>query len=211
MEKLDFAEKKAFVRRVEVNYFTDANLAVDLKVLDTFKEESGPVTGPGARCALMPLSQCLRRSALTRTRISGRDRLTCPNRRCIPPLSDLFPAASLGGMSPAAVEEGLTGLANLVPRWLPSSHGRPRDLRAVCQVKAPFTGLPTLFLYDNFPGGVGYSREIYGIYREIFQAARRVAVNCRCSDGCPSCVGPSHQVGEHGKTHALQLLEVILS
>ena len=123
-----------------------------------------------------------------------------------------FPAASLGGMSPAAVEEGLTGLANLVPQVASLFlMGDPRDLRAVCQVKAPFTGLPTLFLYDNFPGGVGYSREIYGIYREIFQAARRVAVNCRCSDGCPSCVGPSHQVGEHGKTHALQLLEVILS
>jgi DEAD/DEAH box helicase domain-containing protein len=48
VEKLDFAEKKAYVRKVEVNYFTDANLAVDLKVLDTFEEEqSAPVTAWG--------------------------------------------------------------------------------------------------------------------------------------------------------------------
>src|SRR5690606_22634555 len=42
VEKLDYEEKKAYVRRVNVDYFTDANLAVQLKVLHTDKEdESG--------------------------------------------------------------------------------------------------------------------------------------------------------------------------
>ncbi|HSW35633.1 MAG TPA: DEAD/DEAH box helicase, partial [Candidatus Limnocylindrales bacterium] len=43
VEKLDFIEKKAYVRQVDVNYFTDANLSVDLKVLDVIKEELGIV------------------------------------------------------------------------------------------------------------------------------------------------------------------------
>ena len=34
VETLDWEEKKAFVREVEVDYYTDANLAVNLKVLE---------------------------------------------------------------------------------------------------------------------------------------------------------------------------------
>ncbi|HSW36379.1 MAG TPA: DUF1998 domain-containing protein, partial [Candidatus Limnocylindrales bacterium] len=122
-----------------------------------------------------------------------------------------FPPAALGGMLPSAVQSGLIGLANLVPQVASLFlMGDPRDLRAVCQAKAPFTKLPTLFLYDNFPGGVGYSQEIYRIYKDIFKAAHKVITVCRCSEGCPSCIGPTYQVGEAGKQCTLQLLEVAL-
>ncbi|NLY38571.1 MAG: DEAD/DEAH box helicase [Firmicutes bacterium] len=213
VERLDFAEKKAFVRRVDVNYFTDANLAVDLKVLDIFKEEGGPVRRAWGEVRINALVSMFKKIRFHSHENIGAGPVNLPESEMHTTAFWIsFPAASLGGMTPAAVEEGLAGLANLVPQVASLFlMGDPRDLRAVCQVKAPFTGLPTLFLYDNFPGGVGYSSEIYGIYRDIFQAARQVALNCRCSDGCPSCVGPSHQVGAHGKTHALQLLEVILS
>ncbi len=45
VEKLDYHEKKAFVREVDVDYFTDANLAVELKVLHVDKErQSGELS-----------------------------------------------------------------------------------------------------------------------------------------------------------------------
>ena len=34
VEKLDWEEKKAYVTEVDVDYFTDANLAVELKVMN---------------------------------------------------------------------------------------------------------------------------------------------------------------------------------
>ena len=40
VEKLDFDDKKAYVRKVNVDYYTDANLAVDLKVIDVFREDN---------------------------------------------------------------------------------------------------------------------------------------------------------------------------
>src|SRR5690606_41720778 len=40
VEKLDWEEKKAFVREVDVDYFTDANLAVNLRVLEVDKERN---------------------------------------------------------------------------------------------------------------------------------------------------------------------------
>ena len=39
VEKLDWEEKKAFVREVDVDYFTDANIAIELKVLSEDKEK----------------------------------------------------------------------------------------------------------------------------------------------------------------------------
>lgn len=37
VEKLDFTEKKAYVRSVDVDYYTDADLNTSVKVLDVLK------------------------------------------------------------------------------------------------------------------------------------------------------------------------------
>ena len=41
VEKLDYDDKKGYVRKVDVDYYTDANLEVDLRVIDVFKEQVG--------------------------------------------------------------------------------------------------------------------------------------------------------------------------
>jgi DEAD/DEAH box helicase domain-containing protein len=50
---------------------------------------------------------------------------------------------------------------------------------------------PTIFIYDNFPGGIGLSRPLYEIRDQVLSAARRLIRACSCDDGCPSCVGPA--------------------
>ena len=212
VEKLDFPEKKAYVRKVEVNYFTDANLSVDLKVLDTFEEaQSVPVSAWG-EVRINALVSMFKKIRFNTHENLGAGPVNLPETEMHTTAFWLaFPHEALAGMKPAAVQAGLLGLANLSSQIASLFlMGDPRDLRSICQVRAPFTGLPTLFIYDNFPGGVGYSREIYRVYRDIFAAAQRVITNCRCSHGCPSCVGPEYQTGETGKQHTLQLLEVIL-
>lgn len=212
VEKLDFAEKKAYVRKVEVNYFTDANLAVDLKVLDTFEEERSVPVRAWGEVRINAMVSMFKKIRFHTHENLGAGPVNLPETEMHTTAFWLaFTPEILMGMTPAAVQAGLLGLAN-VSCQIASFFlmGDPRDLRSVCQVRSPFTGLPTLFLYDNFPGGVGYSREIYRVYKEIFTAARRVISECRCSSGCPSCVGPEHQVGENGKKHTQQLLDGIL-
>jgi DEAD/DEAH box helicase domain-containing protein len=82
----------------------------------------------------------------------------------------------------------------------------PRDLQAVAQVRSPFTGRPTLFLYENQPGGVGMAPRLHTMHARLMAAARELVANCACAGGCPGCVGPS--AGEHGtnKRAALTLL-----
>ena len=50
---------------------------------------------------------------------------------------------------------------------------------------------PTLFLYDNVPGGVGLAERIYEQRDELLLRARRLLESCPCEEGCPACVGPA--------------------
>ena len=212
VEKLDLEEKKAFVRQVSVNYYTDANLSVDLKTLDTFEELNGPVNLAYGDVRINALVSMFKKIKFHTHENIGSGQVKLPETEMHTTAFWLsFPEGSLKGMPPSAVQSGLIGLsylaAHIAPLFL---MGDPRDLKSVCQVKAPFTNLPTLYLYDNYPGGVGYSQSLYGAWREIFNAARRVIRNCNCEDGCPSCIGPAEEVEQRGKDHTLRLLDVIL-
>jgi DEAD/DEAH box helicase domain-containing protein len=66
---------------------------------------------------------------------------------------------------------------------------------------------PTLFLYDNFPGGVGFSSQIFDRFPQLLEHARTLLDECECESGCPSCVGPPNEVGDRAKTIALELLK----
>jgi DEAD/DEAH box helicase domain-containing protein len=52
----------------------------------------------------------------------------------------------------------------------------------------PQTGGPAIFIYDGHPGGVGITRRGYEAFERLVDDARRLIGECRCTDGCPSCV-----------------------
>ena len=79
------------------------------------------------------------------------------------------------------------------------------DIRAVPMVKAPFSGLPTIYIYDNTMGGVGFSEKIFSIFGDIVQSSMELIKACPCEKGCPSCVGTVMEVVERGKYGALKL------
>ncbi len=50
---------------------------------------------------------------------------------------------------------------------------------------------PTIFVYDRFPGGVGFGEGLFDGHFELMQLARQLVDGCECESGCPSCVGPT--------------------
>jgi DEAD/DEAH box helicase domain-containing protein len=48
---------------------------------------------------------------------------------------------------------------------------------------------PTIFIYDNYPAGIGLSRPLYEIRDQVLAAAADLIRACGCEEGCPSCVG----------------------
>lgn len=49
---------------------------------------------------------------------------------------------------------------------------------------------PTLFLYDNYPGGIGISEPLFARKQDVVEHAYRLVSDCECEHGCPSCIGP---------------------
>jgi len=78
----------------------------------------------------------------------------------------------------------------------------------------PQTGVPTIFLYDGHPGGIGIARTAFARFEELCGDARRLIGECPCADGCPSCV-QSPKCGNLNeplsKAGALLLLERMLA
>lgn len=74
--------------------------------------------------------------------------------------------------------------------------------------------VPTVYLYDNFPGGVGLSEPLWQRQAELVQRAGELVQRCDCSAGCPACVGPVLAAHEDGKgtspkTLALKVLALL--
>lgn len=70
---------------------------------------------------------------------------------------------------------------------------------------------PTIFLYDNYPGGVGFSQTLFDSYDELVRQSLRLIESCACRGGCPSCVGPVEEIGRETKSLSLQILSFLAS
>ena len=72
----------------------------------------------------------------------------------------------------------------------------------------PQTGVPTIFIYDGHPGGIGLTRQAFSRFEELVADAHRLIGECRCASGCPSCVqspkcGNLNEPLAKGGAHAL--------
>ncbi|MGH8584609.1 MAG: DEAD/DEAH box helicase [Gammaproteobacteria bacterium] len=74
----------------------------------------------------------------------------------------------------------------------PDGRGRTHTLggEAVALHDAGRAFQPTVFLYDNYPGGIGLAPGLYGLRREVIARAAELVRGCQCRSGCPACIGP---------------------
>jgi DEAD/DEAH box helicase domain-containing protein len=68
-----------------------------------------------------------------------------------------------------------------------------------------------IFVYDNYPGGIGFSEPLYRMDHELLDGTRRLVAECECESGCPGCVGPVGASGPLAKATALAILDRLLA
>ena len=68
---------------------------------------------------------------------------------------------------------------------------------------------PTVFIFDAYPGGIGFSNLLYAEHDRLIASALSLIRSCPCSHGCPSCVGPTLEVGPVAKESVLAILDLI--
>lgn len=214
VEKLDYEEKKAFVRSVDVDYYTDANLAVNIKILSADREmEIDPkITKYTGEVQINAMVTMFKKIKFHTHENVGSGPVNLPEQEIHTTSYWLsFSNEMVESLTPSEIQSGLQGisnlLANIAPVYLMCD---PRDINGVIQVKSPFTARPTVFLYDSYPGGIGLSERVYDMHDELLQAAKDQVSRCRCAHGCPSCVGPADEVGFNGKEITLKLLKEVV-
>jgi DEAD/DEAH box helicase domain-containing protein len=76
--------------------------------------------------------------------------------------------------------------------------------------EAELSAAPTIFIYDNYPGGIGFSAPLYDMHLPLLERTRELIDSCPCASGCPSCVGPEGNTGLHAKQVASRILQQLL-
>ncbi|GAA4708268.1 DEAD/DEAH box helicase [Brevibacillus fulvus] len=208
VERLDYAEKKAYVREVQVDYYTDANLAVQLKVLE---EEQGRTNGQVeiayGEVSVHAMATMFKKIKFETHENIGSGPIHLPEEELHTNAAWVsFPETLLQTMGQTEVERGLIGVAHVLQHVAPLFvMCDPMDLHVIAQRKAIHSGQPTVFLYDRYPGGIGLSEEVYKEMGTILQQAEHLIQSCGCESGCPSCIGAAE---EGGKELAQSLLRV---
>jgi DEAD/DEAH box helicase domain-containing protein len=213
VDRLDWNERKAYVTRTDVDYYTDADLGITLKVLEVFDEADEAPAGKRQRGEVMvawKVTMFKKIKFHTHENV-GWGSISIPEQEMHTTACWLVPPAELVNRYDRDTLDGaLIGLARVARTTAALLlMCDPRDLGVLAQVQAPFTGRPTLYLYDAVPGGVGLTERLFTLIDELVRACREAVDSCTCTDGCPACVGPAIEVGHRGKATVAELLAAL--
>ncbi len=212
VEKLDFDGRKAFVRQVDSDYFTDAIVYTQVSELAQF--ERAECCAHGEVRVKRQVVGFKKIKFYTLENI-GAGLLSLPEQEMHTTAFWLhFPHGffdDFEGFSRADLQDALHGIGNILKTigavLLLSD---PRDLAAAvlddsAQKKTVFE--PDVVLYDNYPGGIGQSDPLFRRREHLIKAALALASGCSCEAGCPSCTGPHTEIGARGKEGAMRILQ----
>lgn len=212
VDRLDWGEKKAYVHKVDVEYYTDANMAVTIKPLEVIKEK----VQLGLEARFGEVMTAAKATIFKKIRLHTHENLGWGEIHL--PEYEMHTAAywvSLPeeiceGFTQDELQSALVGLGHLLkglaPMYLMCD---PSDLHQVVQVRSPFNEKPTVYLYDAYPAGIGLGEKCYDLHAMLLGAAQERAQSCPCESGCPSCVGPAAETGNiaGAKAGVLRILQ----
>lgn len=200
VRELNLQQKVAYVEKMAVDYYTQA--VTETKIVVEEKEEERPwrlsQTGFGEVMVTL-FTLMFRKIKFYSLDSIGFGNLDLPPQPMetaamwlIPPVSALRLVREFGRI-PA---EGMLGIANvlvdIVPLFVLCDY---LDIGSV--VDSSNFGSPSIFIYDRYPGGLGFAQKAYELLDDIMEACLLLIHECECEDGCPSCVGSTFRSFVH--------------
>jgi DEAD/DEAH box helicase domain-containing protein len=235
VDRLDFAERKAYVKPVNVDYYTDAIRYTQVRVLEIAEEESIDGTAAKAHGDVLVRSQVIgfkKIKFFTHENV-GDGKLELPENEMHTTAFWITLERPLIESLPFALSERQSGILGVLyalesiaalllmcdrrdlgtaigerppsPGVATEWHDAPPSMADLENVKEFFE--PNLYLYDAYPGGIGFSEPLYRVYDLLLRRTREMIEGCSCENGCPSCVGPAGENSEHAKDAALAILD----
>jgi DEAD/DEAH box helicase domain-containing protein len=242
VEHLDFKERKAYVKRVDVDYYTDAIRYTQVRILECAEE-----TRVGESALNIPALRSYG-DVSVRSQVIGFKKLKFFTNENIGagnlelPENEMHTTAYwitleriLLESLPFSISERQSGmfgllhaLASVATLLLMCDR---RDLGTAIGEKPPYSDSdqdsmveaiqlrdrisqnakeffePNLYLYDAYPGGIGFSEPLYRAHEVLMRRTRELIVACECSQGCPSCVGPAGDLAPQAKEASVAILD----
>ncbi|MEV0564243.1 Zn-binding domain-containing protein, partial [Dactylosporangium sp. NPDC050588] len=219
VDKLDLADSVALVHAEEPDWSTHPRDVTSLTVLSVRQTRTtGPVTLSLGEVEVTSQVVSYQRRRITSGEVIDTCQLDLPERI-------LKTVAVWWTVSPEALDEagiaevdwpgalhaaehasiGLLPLVATCDRW---------DIGGLSTALHADTGLPTVFVYDGHPGGAGFAERAFDVATDWLGATRAVVAECRCEQGCPSCVqSPKCGNGNNplNKHDAVQVLSLVLA
>jgi DEAD/DEAH box helicase domain-containing protein len=257
VEHLDFKERKAYVKRVDVDYYTDAVRYTQVRVLEVAASERGNPSVTASEATDLTVSPSKSASThshshgdvLVRSQVVGFKKIkfftneTVGDGKLELPENEMHttsywitlerPLLELLPFSVSERQSGMFGLLHALEcvatlllmcdrRDLGTALGERPDGAAarddasvvVRREEAVSTNAreffePNLYLYDAYPGGIGFSEPLFRAHDLLVQKTRELISSCECRWGCPSCIGPAGDLAPRAKEAALAILDCL--
>ncbi len=235
VEELDFVGRKAYVRHIDCDYYTDAITYSRVTVLDSFEAEgsaSEPAWSHGEVHVVSRVVGFKKIKFYTNENV-GSGELDLPERQMHTTSYWLTLPREMMTALPYQADDRRDGVVGLsfamrqIAQLLlmcdghdigislgPGSDRTEADtaeqvaLRPATWARSEVDGdQPRIFVYDNYPGGIGFSQPLFRMHRDLIARTRELIAGCPCESGCPSCVGPVGDTGPLAKKVALEILK----
>jgi DEAD/DEAH box helicase domain-containing protein len=221
VERLDFEGRKAYVKQVDCDYYTDAITHTRVTILDRFATDAPGVANHGEVHVVSRVVGFKKIKFYTNENV-GSGELDLPEQQMHTTAYWLeIPLETLAALPYATDDrrDGVFGLAfamKQIATLLLMCDGHDVGLSinagassrgAVPQIETTDGDTPRIFIYDAYPGGIGFSEPLFSMQVELLDRTKQLIASCPCENGCPSCVGPIGQTGPLARTVALRILD----
>jgi DEAD/DEAH box helicase domain-containing protein len=241
VEHLDFKERKAYVKQVNVDYYTDAVRYTQVRVLEVAatapsSDENAQIPATRSHGDVLVRSQVVgfKKIKFFTNENVGSGKLELPENEMHTTSYWLTLERQMIESLRYSVSERQSGMFGLlhamesVATLLLMCDGR--DLGTAVGERPPSPGAegdeyapvrmedvvgtqakeffePNLYLYDAYPGGIGFSEPLFRVHELLIRKTRELILACPCEQGCPSCVGPAGDLAPRAKEAALAILD----
>jgi DEAD/DEAH box helicase domain-containing protein len=227
VEKLDFEGRKAYVRQIDCDYYTDAITYTKVAVLETFagasKEQDAPYAASHGEVHVSSRVVGFKKIKFYTNENIGSGELDLPEQQMHTTAYWLtIPRTAMAALPYASDDrrDGVVGLSFAMRQVaqlllmcdrhdIGISIGSGDGGGDVGAEALAEPDEPRIFIYDNYPGGIGFSEPLFGMHSELLARTRGLIAGCECEHGCPTCVGPVGNTGPLAKVVALRILDLI--